>query len=76
MISKKNELFEQIRTILEFFRKYWVWITAVIVCLTMTELCMRRSAYRKYITPRPEYMSGHIPADEGICQKVFRLVKT
>lgn len=36
MISKKNELFEQIRTILEFFRKYWVWITAVIVCLTMT----------------------------------------
>lgn len=34
MVSKKDELFEQILTIQEFFRKYRVLIIAAILCLT------------------------------------------
>lgn len=68
MISKKDELFEQVRIIIGFFRKYWLGLTAVIVCMVAAG-----TIYAAFGVPKVYYSTGRIYIQPYIGEQSYLL---
>lgn len=55
MISKKDELIEQVRIIIGFFQKYWIGLAAAIVCMVAAG-----TIYAAFGVPKVYYSTGRI----------------